>query len=276
VGGGGGPLKLCRFDADRLGVVEDDCIRDVSPVLDLLPVPRWGAPAGDVLVAHLDLLRPAIDAALVGAPRIALDQVRLLSPVASPGKVVAVRRNYRVDGEGDSGSAELFLKASSSVAGPADGIALRFPGRRVDHEVELVAVVGRTIDRASPGEACAAVAGYCIGIDVTLRGTEDRGLRKSLDGYTLLGPWLTTADEASGVADAGITLAVNGRLRQQGRTSQMARGVAELLASASEYFALRPGDVVLTGTPAGVGPLAPGDRIECAITGLGSMQVAVR
>jgi 2-keto-4-pentenoate hydratase/2-oxohepta-3-ene-1,7-dioic acid hydratase in catechol pathway len=202
--------------------------------------------------------------------------VRLAAPVANPGKVLAVRGNHAGTGVERDGGAELFLKASSSVTGPAGGIALRFAARRVDHEVELVAVVGQRLEQATPEQALAAVAGYCIGIDVTLRGEEDRGLRKSLDGYTVLGPWLTTADEASAIGDAEIKLTVNDVVRQRGRTSQMRRGVAELLAAASRYFMLQPGDVVMTGTPPGAGPLAAGDRLECAIDGLGSMQVTVR
>jgi 2-keto-4-pentenoate hydratase/2-oxohepta-3-ene-1,7-dioic acid hydratase in catechol pathway len=251
-------------------------LRDVTPVLERLPAHRWPAPSCDNLVAHLDGLRPWIREALPAAPTITLDAVRLRAPVANPGKIVAVRSNYPGLDATEAGASELFLKSSSSVAGPSDGIELRFDGRRVDHEVELVAVVGTRVDRASAARALAAVAGYCIGIDVTLRGAEDRGLRKSLDGYTVLGPWLTTADEATGVPDAAIELAVNGVVRQRGRTSQMAFGIGALLAEASRYFALEPGDVVMTGTPPGVGALAARDVIECSIEGLGAMRVAVR
>ena len=153
--------------------------------------------------------------------------------------------------------------------------ALRGATLTVGHG-ELVAIVGRVCDNAEPASALDCLAGYCIGIDVTLRGDEDRGLRKSLDGYTVLGPWLTTADEAGDPAGRRITLEVNGEPRQDGDTSQMRHGVAELVAFASRYFTLRPGDVIMTGTPAGVGPLEPGDAIACRIEGLGEMNVAVR
>jgi 2-keto-4-pentenoate hydratase/2-oxohepta-3-ene-1,7-dioic acid hydratase in catechol pathway len=218
---------------------------------------------------HIELLLP-------GAPTVTVDRVRLQSPVANPGKVIAVRSNYPGGSSGAGDGPQLFLKATSSVAGPGAGIELRMPDRRVDHEVELVAVLGRRVDRVSPPAALAAVAGYCIGIDLTLRGDEDRGLRKSLDGYTVLGPWLTTADEAGGVTDASIELAVNGELRQSGRTSQMTLGVGEIIAEASRYFVLEPGDIVMTGTPPGVGTLTAGDEVYCAIEGLGSMRVQVR
>ena len=236
-------LRICRFDSDRLGVVDGARIRDVTPAVERLPPCRWPSPPGDALIASLGALRPHIQQLLPGAPTVALDRARLQSPVANPGKVIAVRSNY----PGASSSADdgptLFLKASSSVAGPSASIELRLPGRRVDHEVELVAVLG---------------------------------LRKSLDGFTVLGPWLTTADEAAGVADAAIELAVNGELRQSGRTSQMTLGVGAIIAEASRYFVLEPGDVVMTGTPPGVGPLAEGDEVYCAIEGLGTMRVTMR
>ena len=270
------PLKLCRFDSDRVGVVEGNRVRDVTPALEFLPACRWPPPPGDWLIANLGLLRPHIERALRRATTVALDRVRLQSPVANPGKIVAVRSNYAGAGSAVDGAAELFLKAASSCAGAGDGIELRLPGRRVDHEIELVAVIGTRLQHAGAEEALAAVAGYCIGIDVTLRGEEDRGLRKSLDGHTVLGPWLTTAEEATGVADAAIELVVNGELRQCGRTSSMAHGVAALIAAASRYLTLHPGDVVMTGTPPGAGPLAPGDRLYCSIEGLGAMNVAVR
>ena len=257
-------------------MVEGAHIRDVTPAVERLPAHRWPMPAGDVLVSHLGALRPCIEQLLPCAPTLALDRARLQSPVGNPGKVIAVRCNYPGAASSADDGPQLLLKASSSVAGPSAGIELRLPGRRVDHEVELVAVLGRRVDRSSPPAALAAVAGYCIGIDVTLRGDEDRGLRKSLDGYTVLGPWLTTADEAGGVMDASIELAVNGELRQSGRTSQMTLGVGEIIAEAARYFVLEPGDVVMTGTPPGVGPLAPGDEVHCAIEGLGSMRVRVR
>ncbi len=248
----------------------------MTQALECLPPLRWPVPPGDRLIAELSMLRKQVERLLPAAPSVACDRARLQSPVANPGKVIAVRSNYPGSSGAPDAAPQLFLKASSSVAGPCDGLELRLPGRRVDHEVELVAVVGATLDRVAPREALAGVAGYCIGIDVTLRGDEERGLRKSLDGFTVLGPWLTTADEARGVADAAIELAVNGEVRQRGRTSQMSAGIGAILAEASRWFTLQPGDVVMTGTPAGVGPLAAGDEIHCAIEGLGSMRIRVR
>jgi 2,4-diketo-3-deoxy-L-fuconate hydrolase len=246
-----------------------------------MPASRWPAPLGDALVATLRELRPGIDAACDSAPRLELKSIRLLSPVARPARVIAVRTNYRDVANGaqrDAAGAapDLFLKATTSVAGPASGVDLRWPARRTDHEVELAVVIGRRVEHVAVADALESVAGYCIGIDLTLRGDEDRGLRKSLDGYTVLGPWLTTPDAAGRVDDARILLSVNGVVRQDGRTSDMLHSVAGIIAHASSYFPLLPGDVILTGTPAGAGPVAAGDVIRCSIDGLGEMSVDVR
>jgi len=232
-------------------------------------------------VALLADLRPRIDTACASAAVLRLESVSLLSPVARPARVIAVRTNYRDDEpptqSGSTAAApDLFLKSPTSISGPSAGVELRLPGRRTDHEIELAVVIGRRTDRVAASDALAAVAGYCIGVDFTLRGEEDRGLRKSLDGYTTLGPWLTTPDEAGRIEDLRISLAVNGTQRQSGRAGDMIHGVAELIAFASRCFPLIPGDVILTGTPPGAGPVAAGDLLHCSIQNLGEMSVAVR
>jgi 2-keto-4-pentenoate hydratase/2-oxohepta-3-ene-1,7-dioic acid hydratase in catechol pathway len=255
-------------------------VRDVTPVLERLPAQRWPAPPGDALIADLAGLRSWIEAAAVEAPAFELERVSLRAPVANPGKVIAVRGNYRdTAGEGASATPpgpELFLKAASSVAGSGDGLELRLPGRRVDHEVEMVAVVGRRTGSPAQAVQPGAVAGYCIGIDVTMRGPEDRGLRKSLDGFTVLGPWLTTPDEVADPGRLEVELSVNGDPRQRGSTSGLLHGVPALLAAAASYFTLQPGDIIMTGTPSGVGPLERGDVVHCRIDRLGTLRVEVR
>ncbi len=255
-------------------------MHDVTRVLERLPAQHWPAQQGDALITHLAGLRPWIEAATIAAPAIELERVSLRAPVGNPGKVIAVRGNYRATGTDDAGATPLgpdvFLKASSSVAGPGDGLELRLPGRRVDHEIELVAVVGRSVAGAADLARTDVVAGYCIGIDVTMRGPEDRGLRKSLDGFTLLGPWLTTADEVVNPEVLEVELSVNGELRQLGNTSRLQHGVPALLAKAASYFTLQPGDILMTGTPPGVGPLERGDVVRCSIDRLGTLRVEVR
>ena len=120
------------------------------------------------------------------------------------------------------------------------------------------------------------VAGYCIGLDITIRGPEERSLRKSVDSYSVLGPWLVTADEIQNPGELGLSLSVNGEVRQQSNTADLILGIPELVEYASSFYTLHPGDVIFTGTPEGVGPIRPGDRIAASIEGIGTMTVAVR
>lgn len=271
-------MRLCWFDQARLGVVRGTQVHDVTGALDGLAAADGAS--GDTVITHLDVLRDRIESLWATAPRLDVERVRLRSPIANPPRVIAVRSNYsgveRVAANAAVAAPDLFLKATTSVAGPADGLELRFPGRRTDHEVELAVVIGRRVDRVRPADALDCVAGYCIAIDFTLRGDEDRGLRKSLDGYTMLGPWLTTPDEAGEIADLAVSLQVNGVTRQAGSTRDMIFDVSAIVAHASQYFSLRPGDVILTGTPPGAGPVAAGDTLRCAISNLGEMSVLVR
>ena len=284
-------MKLARFDDQRLGVVLDDVIADVTGVLDHLPSRRWPFPPGDDLIAHLDTLRPAIEAALPVAPRLPLAGRRWLSPVANPGKVVAAPVNYRKhieESRADAGihfgnevSAidryALFLKATSSVVGAGEGIEIHHDdGRRTDHEVELALVIGRQARHVPLEQALSCVAGYLIGLDITIRGTEDRSWRKSLDTFTVLGPWLVTADTFGDPEAVDLRIAVNGEMRQDANTRDLIWSVARCISMASSAYTLYPGDVILTGTPEGVGPIARGDTLDAYIQGIGAMQVAVR
>jgi 2,4-didehydro-3-deoxy-L-rhamnonate hydrolase len=285
-------MRLCRFNEGRLGVVEGENIRDVTAALDVLPSYRYPLPAYDALVAHLDLVRSRIDAIRGQAPVLPFSSVTLLSPVANPGKIIAAPVNYQKhldEVKSDSQihannpahtitiqQAGVFLKASSSLVGPDEGIAIRKPDRRTDHEVELTFVIGRTASNVSRSEALGYVAGYTIGLDVTIRGSEDRSLRKSADTYTVVGPWLVTADEVPDPATLDLELSVNGEQRQKSNTKYLILGVAELIELASSFYTLYPGDMVLTGTPEGVSPIAAGDRIVATIAGIGTMRVEVR
>ena len=283
-------MRLCRFDDNRLGLVEGDTVRDVTAVLEHLPVHRAPFPQHDPVIAALDTLLPAIRAAAPGAPTRALAEVRLLPPVGNPGKVVAAPVNYMAHldetiAEPQTFSAVhvrkiqesgLFLKATSSIVSPADGVALRFPDRRNDHEVELVAVIGRAGTRITEADALSHVAGYCIGLDMTLRGPEERSFRKSIDSYTVLGPWMVTADELLDPSDLALSLSVNGERKQHARTRDLILSVPALIAFASSFYTLLPGDILMTGTPEGVGPVLPGDVITAEIERIGAITVQVR
>ena len=285
-------MKLCRFNNDRLGVVSGNQISDVTHALDSLPSYTYPLPEHDVLIAHLEQMRPRINAIVAAARKVPIADARLLSPVANPGKLIAAPVNYqkhleevKADSEIHANNpahtitiekAGLFLKATSSLVGAGAGISIQKPDRRTDHEVELACVIGREARNVSRADALTYIAGYCIGLDVSIRGSEDRSFRKSPDTYSVLGPWLVTPDEIPdpGVLDLEIT--VNGDLRQKSNTRHLILGVPELIEMASSFYTLYPGDVIFTGTPEGVSPIESGDRIVATIENIGSMAVLVR
>lgn len=290
-------MKLCRFDNERLGLIEGNEVLDVTAALESLPNTRWPVPLGDPLIAHLDRLVPAVRDARESATRRRLDQVQFHSPLTNPSKVMAAPANYQLHVEQDTKDAGvdqgfhrkalegiarpaetygLFLKATSAIVGEAEGVQVILPERRTDHEVELGVVIGRkghSIDRA---QAMSHVAGYCIGLDMTVRGTEDRSFRKSPDSYTVLGPCIVTADEIPDPHALTLSLWVNGERRQHSSTAAMTIDIPDLIAIASSMYTLHPGDVLLTGTPEGVGPVVPGDRVRVACDRIGEMSFSVR
>ena len=285
-------MRLCRFGEGRLGVVEGANVRDVTAALEVLGSYRYPLPGYDVFIAHLDRVSELIKAIQSSAPVLPLEGLKLLSPVANPGKIVAAPVNYQKHIEEVKGDAALhqnnpahtitihkaglFLKGNSSLVGPGEGIALRHLDRRNDHEVELALVIGRTANKVSKADALKYVAGYTIGLDITIRGSEDRSFRKSPDSYTVMGPWLVTPDEIGDPGNLNLKIAVNGETRQDSNTKYMILSVAELIELASSFYTLHPGDIISTGTPEGVSPIVPGDRIVAAIEKIGAMEVAVR
>lgn len=283
-------MRLCRFDDDRLGVIQNDTVRDVTEVTASIGRPTSRCAHGDPLIAGLPNLRRRIEELAGQAVPCPLSEVALLSPVARPGKLVAAPVNYQAHldeaiSEPETFSAAhvrriqetgLFLKATSSLVGPSEGVPLRFPDRRSDHEVELAVVIGHTASAVSPERALDVVAGYCIGLDMTVRGPEERSLRKSIDGYSVLGPWLVTADELGDPSGLSFGLMVDGETRQSANTRDLVLSVPELIAFASCWYTLHPGDVIFTGTPEGVGPVLPGNRITAWMERIGSMDVEIR
>jgi 2,4-diketo-3-deoxy-L-fuconate hydrolase len=284
-------MKIALFDEGRLGLVQDSLVFDVSEALAELPKPErpWLALRGDPIIANLDLLRPAIERALPRAQARPISQVRFLSPVQRPTKIIGVPVNYHEhveEAHADEatfskrfrGSIEeqgFFLKATSALVGPGEGIDLRFPDRRNDHEMELGVVIGQTVSGVDAQNALSAIAGYAIALDMVVRGGEDRSLRKSVDTYAVLGPWLVTADEVPDPQALDFSLHVNGDLRQSSNTRHMIMTIAEQIAFASRFYTLHPGDVIMTGTCAGVGPVRPGDVMACRIEGVAEMTVKV-
>jgi 2-keto-4-pentenoate hydratase/2-oxohepta-3-ene-1,7-dioic acid hydratase in catechol pathway len=219
-------------------------------------------------------------------------RVRLCSPVPRPGKLVGVARNYRDQGAERSGAAApeepvLFLKAPSAVIGCDDEILLPAASSEVDYEGELAVVIGRRAHAVAVEEAMEFVAGYCVANDVTARDFQnERGqyfIGKSCDSFAPLGPVLVSADEVPNPQDLALRTVVSGEVMQSGHTKEMIFSVAEILAFASRLMTLEPADVILTGTPAGVGAartpprwLQDGDIVEVTIDRVGRLHNYVR
>jgi 2-keto-4-pentenoate hydratase/2-oxohepta-3-ene-1,7-dioic acid hydratase in catechol pathway len=288
-------MKLAIFGEYRLGVVTDGGVADVTEALpwphdpDPLTASWWRR-----LCRDFTAVRPALAEAAARATVLPLSEVRLKAPVLGPSKIIAAASNYsghvtemhevqqRTLGRVESWmmNFDVFLKAPSAISGPADDIVLPpaelAAGHEIHHESELVAVVGtggRDIPAAS---ASGHLLGYTIGLDITVRSAADRSRRKSYDTFSPLGPWLTTRDEAGDAGHLDIELECNGMLRQKVNTSSLLVSVPDVVAYVSSVMTLLPGDVIFTGAPPGVGPIAPGDRLRTRISRLGEMELRVR
>jgi 2,4-diketo-3-deoxy-L-fuconate hydrolase len=234
--------------------------------------------------------------AFVEANRAALkplpEGIRLGSPVARPSKIVCIGLNY-VDHARETGATPppepvLFLKSTTALCGPNDHIIIPRDSVKTDWEVELAVVVGRRASYIGEAEALDYVAGYCVHNDVSERefqlersGTWDKG--KGCDTFAPLGPWLATPDEIGDIHQLRLWLTVNGRLMQDGTTANLIFNIPYLIAYTSQFMTLLPGDVISTGTPAGVGLgmkpnvyLRPGDVVELGIDRLGNARQNVK
>ena len=254
-------MRICRFAVDgdvSFGVVE-------------------GPPGGEeseLVVAALDG-HPFGPFAYTGT-RHALASVRLLAPVL-PSKVVCIGKNYadhvaEMGGETPA-SPVVFLKPSTSVVGPGEAVRLPRDSDRVDHEAELAVVIGRLCRDVPRERALDVVLGFTAANDVTARdhqqadGQWTRG--KSHDTFCPIGPWVETELD---VRDVGVQCRVDGELRQDGRTAQLLHDVPAVIAWITAFMTLLPGDVVLTGTPAGVGPLVAGCTVDVVVEGIGTLR----
>jgi 2-keto-4-pentenoate hydratase/2-oxohepta-3-ene-1,7-dioic acid hydratase in catechol pathway len=274
-------MKLVRFGEtgrERPGLIgQDGAVRDLSSL-----VPDLGPES--LSPEALERLRGVDPAGLPPVP----DGVRLGAPVARVGKIVAIGLNYRDHAEeaglGVPTEPAIFLKAVTSISGPNDDIVIPPGSVKTDWEVELGIVIGTRARRVSEDEAMGHVAGYLCVNDVSEReyqlergGTWDKG--KGCDSFAPLGPWLVTADEVPNPQALELWLNVNGVRRQSGSTAAMIAGVRKIVSYASGFMTLEPGDIIATGTPAGVGLgckppeyLKPGDVVELGITGLGAQR----
>lgn len=243
-------MRLVRFRfGERIatGVVEGDAVRALAGTFFENPVPS--------------------------GEEIPLDDVRLLAPIL-PSKVVCLGRNYAAHAAEFGGEVPeeplVFLKPSTSVSGPGDPIPLPPISNRVDYEGELAVVIGRIARNVRAEETFRYILGYTCGNDVTLRDLQkkdDQWARaKGFDGSCPLGPWVETELDP---IDVHLETRVNGEVRQSASTSDMVFGVATIIEFVTEFMTLLPGDVIMTGTPEGVGKLEPGDKVEVVVDGIG-------
>ncbi|MDX6647302.1 MAG: hypothetical protein QOK40_3029 [Miltoncostaeaceae bacterium] len=265
-------MRLCTYlgsDGARAGLVEDGVVRPLAEP-DLLALVRAGAPAR----------------AAAGGRAVPLSEAVLLAPLR-PGTLIGVGLNYR-DHAAETGAALpaeplLFAKLTSAVAPPGGPVARPPYTEELDYEGELAVVIGRRAANVTVADALGHVFGYAIMDDLTARDrqrAEPQWLRaKSGDGFAPFGPWITTADQVPDPQALGIRTWVNGELRQDGTTRDMVFSVASLVSYCSAQLTLQPGDVITTGTPAGVGAgrrppsfLRPGDRVRIEIDGLGTLE----
>lgn len=285
-------MRICRFNDHRVGIVVDTGVIDVTNIVQaFLPPYHWPLPRYDLLIASLPELKQRLQTATENLPTLTFTSVSWLSPVANPGKLIAAPVNYLAhveESQQDPGihfgtdvtfidRYALFLKATSSMVGASEGVEIHHDdGRRTDHEVELAVVIGQQARNIPIKKALEVVAGYTIGLDITLRGTEDRSYRKSLDSFSVLGPWLVTADELGSPDNLQLSITVNGEPRQMANTRDLIWNVAKLISVASHAYTLFPGDVIFTGTPEGVAPINRGDVMHAEIEKIGAMVVQVR
>jgi 2-keto-4-pentenoate hydratase/2-oxohepta-3-ene-1,7-dioic acid hydratase in catechol pathway len=232
------------------------------------------------LIKNFDALLPQIRTALTGVG-VPIAEVHLEAPILWPNKLIAYPVNFVAHGEERNVTLRadtngFFLKANSSLSGPVDPIILPdLPDREIHHECELAIIIGKTGRRIDASEALDYVFGYSCLIDVTLRGKEDRVMRKSYDTFTPIGPAIVTSDEVGDPSALDLKLWVNSELRQHANTRDLIVDIPGMVSMASSVATLYPGDVIASGTPAGVGPIKSGDQVTIEIERVGRMSVPV-
>jgi 2-keto-4-pentenoate hydratase/2-oxohepta-3-ene-1,7-dioic acid hydratase in catechol pathway len=262
-----------------LGLVEHGLVFDVTAAAELLPAQRWPYPPGDLFIANLERLRPAMLELRATAVPVPVEQVLLKCPVANPGKFLCGAGNHVsvLARGGHPRTLGLLFKMTSAAAGAGDGVTLRWPERTTFHEMELAIVIGRQGTGIPAADALQYVAGYAIGLDMTQQGKEYPSFGKSFDSYGVIGPWLVTADEIADPAGLEFELKVNGVTRQRDSTASFVLDVPHLVEHAASIMTLHPGDVIFSGTPPGsIGPVVPGDVMHATMDRIGAMDVQVR
>lgn len=273
-------MKITRFNEGRIGVVVGERIHDITSLVGERPE-EWPSMGIVRTIRDFAQHRSAIEAFVAKDAGLPLSEVRLLTPVPWPNKLIAYPVNYvdhatEMNSVGFANVQGFFLKANSSLIGPQDAIELpNLPDRAVHHECELGIIIGKECREVSEEDAWDQIFGYACLMDITVRGKEERVMRKSYDTFTVVGPWIVTADEVSDPANTEMKLWVNEELRQHANTRDLIVNIPKMIALASSAATLYPGDIIATGTPAGVGPIVEGDTVRIDIDKVGTMSVPV-
>ena len=291
-------MKLCQYDEHQAGAVRGDRVFPVGAALVAAGHLRQGYTMQEVVeaLANRPEAMQCAREALGGEKSFPLGSVTLLAPIENPPSIWAAAANYKAHAAEmlaasggpdrsrlgkDDLMAEFFLKPSSSIIGPGGTILLPKISRDVDYEAELCAVIGTRARRVSEAQALDHVFGYTICWDISQRDPWGRGrqntrnIRKGFDSFTALGPWIVTRDELPEPQDVRIEVELNGRPAMTAHTSDMICGLRDHIRFLSNVLTLRPGDLITTGTPAGVAKLAPGDKLRGRIERIGEMTLNV-
>ncbi|MCL5076565.1 MAG: fumarylacetoacetate hydrolase family protein [Actinobacteria bacterium] len=274
-------MRLLSFGENGSSVAvlcHDQTVVDISGAIP----DSWERSRGlmRAVISNFESLRGGIEKLASEGNGVPLDSLTLTAPVPDPSKIVAAPVNYldhmtEMNQASHIDSLGVFLKAPSSLIGHRGTVRLPYSDRRFDQEGELCFVISRQARNVKADNAFDYIFGFSIALDITMRGGEDRSTRKSFDTFTPMGPWILTSDEINSLADLQLRCWVNDELRQQAKISQLIWGVPELLEYVSSVMTLLPGDIISTGTPAGVGPIDSGDVIVAEVSEIGRLKVHV-
>jgi 2-keto-4-pentenoate hydratase/2-oxohepta-3-ene-1,7-dioic acid hydratase in catechol pathway len=291
-------MKLCQYDEHQAGAVRGDRVFPIGAALVAAGHLRQGYTMQEVVeaLANRPQAMQCAREAQGEKKSFPLGSVTLLAPIENPPSIWAAAANYKAHAAEmlaasggpdrsrlgkDELMAEFFLKPSSSIVGPGGTIILPKVSKDVDYEAELCAVIGTRARRVSEAQALEHVFGYTICWDISQRDPWGRGrqntrnIRKGFDTFTALGPWIVTRDELPEPQDVRIEVELNGRPAMTAHTGDMICSLRDHIRFLSNVLTLRPGDLITTGTPAGVAKLAPGDQLRGRIERIGEMTLNV-
>ena len=292
-------MKICHYNSNQAGAVVDDKVYPIGDALVKAGHVRSGysmLEVIDALANNAAAMQCARDAAQ-GAGAVALSSVKLLAPITNPGSLWAAAANYHahraemVERMGNAARevkskddlmAEFFLKPTSSIVGPGGTVILPKISKLVDFECELCAVIGTRARKISEDQALKYIFGYTICWDISQRDPWGKGMhntrniRKGFDTFSGLGPWIVTRDEIDEPQNLSIKVLQNGKEAMTAHTSDMICGIREHIRFLTSCLTLRPGDLITTGTPAGVSKLNDGDHLKGTIEKIGSMELDVK